>query len=337
MSIYKIIVNKKYDNSLNLDWFSAIFVLMTIAKYISDLLFRYECVIVPNFGGFVTNEISAKVNQSTHTFYAPSKQLTFNTNLQNNDGLLANYIASSENISYSKAIAIIEKEVLALKHILKTEEIELENIGSFCTSKEGKLLFEPYNTVNFLTTSFGLTTYVSPAVQREVYKEKVKQFKTIAPIDTSKQNKLKTPAFIKYAATAAIVFALGSVGWNQYQNIEYKNLVAETEQQQLKVEKTIQEATFVIKNPLPAITLNVTKETFNYHIIAGAFREPENAEKKLQQLIKKGYKAKILGINKWNLTQVAYESFNSRNKAINLLNTIKNTDSKDAWLLVKEY
>ena len=337
MSRYKIIVNKKCDNSLNLDWFSIIFVIMTIAKYIGDLLYRYECVIVPNFGGFVTNEISAKVNQSTHTFYAPSKQLTFNSNLQNNDGLLANYIAASENISYSKAVTVIEKEVLALKAMLKTEEIELENIGSFCTSKEGKLLFEPYNAVNYLTASFGMSSYVSPAVKREVYKEKVRQLETIAPILPSEENKRKTPAFIKYAATAAILFALGSVGWNQYQKIEYNNLVAETEQQQLQVEKKIQEATFVISNPLPAITLNVTKETFNYHVIAGAFREPENAEKKLQQLLKKGFKAKILGINKWNLTQVSYESFNSRNEAINRLNTIKKTDSKDAWLLVKEY
>ena len=77
---------------------------MTLAKYISDLLYRYECVIVANFGGFVTNEISAKVNHFTHTFYAPSKQITFNSHLQNNDGLLANYIASSKNTSYAEAV-----------------------------------------------------------------------------------------------------------------------------------------------------------------------------------------------------------------------------------------
>lgn len=310
---------------------------MTIANYISDLLYRYECVIVPNFGGFVTNEISAKVNHFTHTFYAPSKQLTFNSHLQNNDGLLANYIATSENISYSEAVSTIEKEVATWSISLMNEELELENIGSFHLNSDGKIIFEPTTVINYLTSSFGLSSYVSPAVKRIVYKEKVKQLETIVPILPSEDNKRKTPIFIKYAAAAAIIFALGTVGWKEYQKFEYNNLVAQSNAQQQQVEKTIQEATFVISNPLPTITLNVVKETYNYHIIAGAFREPENAEKKLHQLLEKGFNAKILGINKWNLTQVSYESFNTINDAINMLNKIKKTDSKDAWLLVKEY
>ena len=306
---------------------------MTTANYISDLLYRYECVIVPNFGGFVTNEISAKVNHFTHTFYPPSKQLTFNSHLQNNDGLLANYVAAAKNISYSEALEAIEKEVAEWKLLLTVETIELENIGSFKLNKERKVIFEPTNSFNYLTASFGLDSYVSPAIKRVVFKEKVKQLETFSAEET----KRKTPVFIKYAATAAILFALGTVGWNEYQKIEYKNLVAEAEQQQKKVEKTIQEATFVIANPLPAITLNVAKETYNYHIIAGAFRTPENAEKKLQQLLEKGYNARILGENKWNLTQVAYESFNTEGDAINKMRVIHKTESKDAWLLVKEY
>tara|TARA_R110001583_G_scaffold35585_3_gene118251 strand:- start:63666 stop:64598 length:933 start_codon:yes stop_codon:yes gene_type:complete len=310
---------------------------MRLAKYISDLLYRYECVIVPGFGGFVTNEISAKVNHFTHTFYTPSKQLTFNSNLQNNDGLLVNYIATVENISYSEAVSTVEKQIKNWKRSLTNEELELENIGSFNLSKEGKLIFEPTTVINYLTSSFGLNSYVSPAIKRIAYQEKVKQLETIAPILSSEENKRKTPVFIKYAAAAAIIFALGTVGWKEYQKNEYNNLVAQSKLQQKKVEKTIQEATFVISNPLPTITLNVTKETYNYHIIAGAFREPANAEKKLQQLLQKGFNAKILGVNKWNLTQVAFDSFNSKNEAINKLNTIKKSESKDAWLLVKEY
>jgi len=310
---------------------------MTLANYISDLLYRYECVIVPNFGGFVTNEISAKVNHFTHTFYAPSKQVTFNSHLQNNDGLLANYVATAKSISYSKAVEFINEEVSKWNLQINNTELELENIGTFHLNNEQKIIFEPNNTINYLTSSFGFNSFVSPAVKRIAYKEKVTQLETITPILSSEENKRKTPLFIKYAAAAAIIFALGTVGWKEYQKFEYNNLVAKSEQQQQQVDKTIQEATFVINNPLPTITLNVAKETYNYHIVAGAFREPANAKKKLQQLLEKGFNAQILGVNKWNLTQVAYESFNSRNKAINKLNTIKKTDSQDAWLLVKEY
>ena len=299
-----------------------IFVTMMTANYISDLLYRYECVIVPNFGGFVTNEISAKVNHFTHTFYPPSKQLTFNSHLQNNDGLLVNYVAAAKNISYSEALEVIEKEVVEWKLLMNVEVLELENIGSFKLNKERKLIFEPSNSLNYLSSSFGLGSYVSPAIKRVVYKEKIKQ---LEPFSTE-ETKRKTPIFIKYAATAAILFALGTVGWNEYQKKEYNSLVAQAEQQQKKVEKTIQEATFVIANPLPAITLNVIKETYNYHIIAGAFRTPENAEKKLQQLLEKGYNAKILGVNKWNLTQVAFESFTSEEEAINKMRIIHKTE-----------
>jgi hypothetical protein len=310
---------------------------MTLTKYISDLLYRHECVIVPDFGGFVTNEISAKVNHYTHTFYPPSKQLTFNAHIQHNDGLLANYIASSKSISYSEAILFIEKEVLLWKSTLKQEELELENIGSLVLNSDGNYEFDPTSKVNYLVSSFGLDSYVSPAIKRITYKEKVRELETIAPILPAEETKRKTPAFLKYAATAAIIFAVGSFGWNQYNTFEYNKLVSNAEAQQEKVEKTIQEATFVIKNPLPAITLNVTKQTFNYHVVAGAFREPSNAEKKLQQLLKKGYNARILGVNKWNLTQVSYGSFNSKNEALTSLKKIKESESKDAWLLVKQY
>ena len=73
--------------------------MMTIANYLKDLLYRYDCVIVPNFGGFVTNRISARIDADSNTFYPPTKEVGFNSHLTHNDGLLANYIASSENIS----------------------------------------------------------------------------------------------------------------------------------------------------------------------------------------------------------------------------------------------
>lgn len=305
---------------------------MTLAKYISDLLYRYDCVIVPNFGGFIANKISAKVNHYTHTFYAPTKQLTFNSHLKNNDGLLVNYIAKSQNIPYVKAVSFVESEVAKWQTTLNLEELEIENIGSLHKNENDVIIFEPVYSINYLTSSFGLNTFVSPAVKRLEVKDK-----GVIPIHHAESNKEKTPAFIKYAAAAVLVFALSAVGWKQYQNITYNKLVAQSELQQQKVDKTIQEATFVINNPLPSITLNVAKKTHNYHIIAGAFRNPNNATKKVHQLLKKGYNAKILGINKWNLTQVAYASFDSKREAINKLNVIRRTDSKDAWLLIKEY
>jgi len=311
---------------------------VNLANYISDLLYRYECVIVPDFGGFITNETSAKVNHFTYTFYPPKKQITFNSHLKNNDGLLANYIASVEKIPFSDAVLKIEKEVQSWKQTLINESVEISKIGSLSLNKDKKIIFEPSSSINYLTSSFGLNSFSSPAIKRLEYAEKVRQLEVVSPeVIASERERRKTPLFLKYAATAAILFAVGSFGWNEYNKNQYQNQLLAEQQQQDDVEQKIQQATFVITNPLPAITLNVAKEIKNYHVIAGAFREPQNAEKKVAQLIKKGYDAQILGVNKWNLTQVSYGSFADKYDALKNLRIIKRTVSSDAWLLVQEF
>jgi hypothetical protein len=311
---------------------------MKLSNYISDLLYRYECVIVPNFGGFITNETSAKVNHFTHTFYPPKKQITFNSHLKNNDGLLANYIASVEKIPFNDAVSKIENEIQKWNQTIEKESIEISKIGSLSLNKDKKIVFEPATSVNYLTSSFGLNSFNSPAIKRLQYKEKAAILEPVfVELDNEEKRNRKAPLLLKYAATAAILFAVGSFGWKTYNENQYQNqLLAEQELQQ-SVEKKIQQATFVIENPLPAITLNVTKEVQSYHIIAGAFREPGNAQKKVDQLLKKGYDAQILGVNKWNLTQVSYASFSDRLEALQNLRTIKRTVTSEAWLLVKEF
>ncbi|QNM85206.1 HU-CCDC81 and SPOR domain-containing protein [Polaribacter pectinis] len=301
---------------------------MILANYINDLLYRYDCVIVPDFGGFVTNKIGAKINSDTNTFYPPTKQITFNSLLKHNDGLLANYIASSENISFDKASTAISLSVIKWQNELQSKSVEINNLGFLSLNEENQIVFEPNTAVNYLTTSFGLSSVESSSIKR--YKEQVKPL-----IPAAKTTEKKgVPAFIKYAATAAILLTLGFAGYNGYQQNEQKEVLAN---QQKDLEKKIQSATFVISNPLPTIELNVVKETAKpYHIVAGAFQFPENAQKKVNQLKSKGFDAKVIGVNKWGLTQVTFNSYSDRNDAINNLYKIQDSVSKDAWLLVKK-
>jgi hypothetical protein len=299
---------------------------MILANYITDLLYRYDCVIVPDFGGFVTNKIGAKINSETRTFYPPTKQITFNSLLKHNDGLLANYIASIENISFEKASTAISLAVITWQNELQTNAVKINNLGSLSLSKENQLVFEPNTTVNYLTASFGLTNLESSAITRG---------KAVKPLVVSKkEDKKGIPVFIKYAATAAILLTLGFAGFKGYQQKEQKEAIAKQEK---NLQKKIQSATFIISNPLPTINLNVVKEISKpYHVVAGAFQFPENAKKKVTQLKAKGFNAKIIGVNKWGLTQVSFTSYSDRNDAINNLYKIQNSISKDAWLLVKK-
>ncbi|MDO6674010.1 SPOR domain-containing protein [Tenacibaculum sp. 1_MG-2023] len=300
---------------------------MTLANYINDLLYRYDCVIVPNFGGFVTNKIGARVNTTTHTFYPPKKQLTFNAYLQHNDGLLANYIASSKNISFEEAVAFIAEEVTKWNEKLETTSVTVASVGSLSLNEAKQVVFEPNPTSNFLTESYGLAEVSTPSVER-VKEVTIKSLATTA----TEENKKTIPLYVRRAAAAAVFVGIAYVGWNGVQNQEQQKVLANQEK---AVEKKIQSATFVIDNPLPTINLNVSKEARNFHIIAGAFQEEHNAENKLAELQDKGYDASIVGKNGLGLTQVAFASYATRDEARKALGIIKESVSEDAWLLTK--
>ena len=95
---------------------------MQLSYYISNLLYRYDCVVVPDFGAFLAHKISAEVHENTNSFYPPKKRLSFNAQLQSNDGVLANHISEIEDISYENALSKIAKQVATLKKRLETKE-----------------------------------------------------------------------------------------------------------------------------------------------------------------------------------------------------------------------
>lgn len=310
---------------------------MQLETYISDLLYRYECVTVPEFGSFLTQRVSATIHESTNAFYPPKKRLSFNEQIQKNDGILAHYIADVEKIPFEVASKKIQKRVKALKsYLTEGETISFDAIGELSLNNEGKILFEPSYHLNYLTDAFGLSQFVTPTVTREVYKETVETIENVVPITVTPEKRKARP-YLKYAAVAVVALTLGGFLASNYyvKTINQHNSLAQEEANQ-QLESKIQEATFVIDNPLPAVTLNVKKQYGMYHIIAGAFRVEENSDKKVAELKSKGFDARKIGVNKYGLHQVVYASYEDRLASLEALRTIKKTQSKDAWLLVKK-
>ena len=320
-----------------LDWRCIFFtfVKVKLSTYISDLLYRYECVIIPNFGGFVSNTISAEITDNFKSFHPPSKRLTFNNHLKNNDGLLANYIASVDKMPFKTAMNFIQFEVDEWIDTLRNSDIILDKIGKL--SLEGdNIIFEPQTEINYLTDSYGLSSFVSPEIKRETYIKQVEEIEKKAPILVSQKSK-EAPNYLKYAAIFLLGLSVIGFGGNKlYKDYINKKQVISLQQQQEKQNRTIQEATFIISDPLPSITLNVQTSTRPFHVIAGAFRFPNNAERKVQQLKTLGFNARILGVNKWGLTQVSFESYNNNIEARKGLFVIRQTIAQDAWLLIQD-
>ena len=77
--------------------------------------------------------------------------------------------AGLSELQFVKNIHIIalENEVKEWKLILQNQQsLLLNQIGKLTLNEEGGLLFEPIDTLNYLTDAFGLTSIVSPPVKR---------------------------------------------------------------------------------------------------------------------------------------------------------------------------
>lgn len=333
----------------------SIFVTMKIELYIAQLLYRYQCVTVPGFGAFLTEIQSAQLLESTHSFFPPKKVISFNTHIKNNDGLLANHIAQAEKTSYDYAVSAIEYEVLNWKKSLQeNRSFAIKNVGVLSLNAENNILFTPNEQTNYLAQSFGLTSFVSPAVKREATVVKPEPvFEKPEPVLVAEAIEEEKPVFnfvpetrerspyLKYAAIFVLGLAIaGSVGYPMYQNqIASETVLVETAVQK-KVQRKIQEATFFIQTPIPAVTLSLKSDKevaakMPYHIMAGAFRSENNAQKRYNQLIEKGFKARVLGINKNGLYPVLYGSYSTFAEAEKERKTITETDNPEAWILIE--
>ncbi|MGE5424643.1 MAG: hypothetical protein ACM3N9_04720, partial [Syntrophothermus sp.] len=180
---------------------------MRLENSIEELLFHHDCVIIPRFGGFIGSYASARVHRSSNTFFPPFKSLLFNINLQQNDGLLAHHLSESQKISYDQALIFIEKTVAGWKEVLKEDKkLVLGQIGELIAEEEGNIVFHQNNQVNYLSESFGLASYVSPAVRR-----------TMEAVHVTRQNKIKIPSLMKWAALLALPVGLATwIGFHQY-------------------------------------------------------------------------------------------------------------------------
>ncbi|MBT8236377.1 MAG: SPOR domain-containing protein [Bacteroidia bacterium] len=319
---------------------------MQIEGYIDELLYRYNCVVVPDFGAFLTQRKPARINRISHTLYPPSKTVSFNEQLISNDGLLISYVAQAEKLSYEEMLGRMKDITSEWKSKLKGgERLSIGSAGKLWANTNGKIQFQPNEKVNFLTSSFGLSSIVHTPATREVLKEEVVALEEKVPfiITQEKRETFNFRPYLKYAAVILLAFSTGVTGFRAFENtLSNSTLVHDNAQEQ--VNKHIQEATFFDTKPVELapvkLTVSVTDKEADmssaaHHVIAGAFRVQANADKKIRQLKRKGYDAYYVGTNPYGLHQVAFSGFDNVDEALEFLTRVKRTESRDAWLLSK--
>ncbi len=142
--------------------------MLPINPHICELLASYNCVVVPEWGGFVANRIPARIREDQGRFEPPGRQVMFNPSLQSNDGLLAHKLAIKEAITYQEALVHIREYVLHGKATLQnTGRFEMDQLGIFYLDQEQKMRFQPDDALSILPDAFGLVAFHCDVLKNE--------------------------------------------------------------------------------------------------------------------------------------------------------------------------
>ena len=307
---------------------------MQLSKAINSLLYTNDCVTVPGFGSFILNKFSSVYDEKKGKFYPPSRRVSFNPKIKNNDGLLANFISEKESISYEVAVKNIHNEVISWKKKLNTEPILLDNIGELGYNSDENIIFSPDLDSNHFLGSYGL-----PSIY---YKKQPDLVSTYNESTLKKYNDLKgnssisrVPDFVKYAAALVIIFSTTVFLSNQYEEYNFQNqLILEQENRQKTIQR-VESAVFDFGS-IPAIELEVKVQVNKFHIIAGAFGVKSNADKLYKSLLSKGYNPTKLPLNDKGLIPISFDNFSNRKDAVIALRQLQMSENKDAWIFILE-
>ena len=254
-----------------------------LEKIAKELLIDEDCVIIPEFGGFITHYQSAILEPNKNIILPPGKSVSFNAKLCKNDGLLAQNVAIKTGLNYNEALKAIQQKVHFWENELhKTNYLELDGFGSFILNKEGNLVFNQFNETNFSNTSFGLTNVHASPIERVGLTQR---------IERGLDRKKASPKIIKVirnsSVAAAVILSAIFIGFqltktNANQNLSLGFSPVITSEKNTKI---------VDKKQVDLIKSNenqkennefgkvLTKEDVQCFKDYGHLKEPENLEK----------------------------------------------------------
>lgn len=329
---------------------------MVLYKYVYQLLRTNDCVIIPEFGGFVANYNSAKINFNNQEFFPPSKRIAFNQSLNSNDGLLINHISKFEKLTWQEASKLVSNFVSDLNLQLKNGNVvEFPDLGEFSLNN-GSLIFYPFEINKLLDESYGLTVFTFPMLQKErkiiALHNQLNNSPKLSKKQKTKKSSLK-PLFYTLSSAAVIAGLLTvsyHLGWfdNKQENINHANIISveqsnnktsENNTQQETVElkeivENVSEDSFVETNIDETEVVEVTTvQSHSVYVIAGSFANLENAENLCNKLISDGFEALVLPSNN-NMYRVSLKSFANTETAYSELTDLREQSSNQSlWVL----
>jgi cell division septation protein DedD len=321
---------------------------MRLEKFVLELLYHHDCVVVPQWGGLVANYRAARLNSVSHVITPPSKHIGFNRNLIADDGLLAHHMGLVLGITHAAASQIIFDEMAAAKNQLHTNgRVVWDKIGTFYNDAQGAMQFMPQDQENFLMSSFGLHPIQLKAIRMAppIVQE---------PINIPTQQNGQRWNW-KYAAAALMPLAIaGGLWWAAQQapsqGLNWANINPFAPEQQMATYQPLASTTewrlepehfesvpLQIGTSKPNVTLEEkihsqpNKHSVRFALIGGAFKVKENANKFLTQLKADGFDAQLVQGTS-SIHMVAYGIYDSRQEAARAMENVRAAEGKSAWI-----
>lgn len=160
----------------------------TLAQHIETLLLEHDCVIIPGFGGFISNYEEAQYHtDNENVFMPPHRSIGFNQQLQINDGLLVQSYMSACDASYPAAHLQMEKEIEQMASQLELDgEYDFGAVGKL-TKGLGEIISFDKSSSNIEAPSlFGLDSLSVMPVKSIIEKREIEAKMQAASIGIGK-------------------------------------------------------------------------------------------------------------------------------------------------------
>lgn len=193
-------------------FFTNFAVVNELERHIEILLLSNDCVIVPDFGGFMAHHVDARYDGRDNMFLPPLRTVGFNPQLKMNDSLLAQSYVEAYDISYPEAIDRLANEVAEIRQRLENEgKYEINNIGTIYLNEDGNYTFEPCEAGILTPNYYGLGGFdmLSLSTQENeptVTFEKPNSTNIAENIEINQEEKQAEPVVALQNATANSVF-----------------------------------------------------------------------------------------------------------------------------------
>lgn len=325
---------------------------MNIEKYIRHLLTENRFLIVPGLGAFSLKYKPAQIDEENDEILPPSAEVSFNQEVNHNDGVLAEWIAQNEQISTDEALQkILEFTELLFSKLDYGETVRLSKIGNLFLADNREIKFESSSGELFIPEVYGLEKIslkdniseeedipavpviaeetVSSEPEADIQEEEPKLVLPVQPAASAPEIKRKRRnrwpgilLLLLIIILAALLFFVLNKKKQSEKPVQVKTEIPQKPESPVMVADSVETDVTNVPEPeavaedesVSVLPGQIEPDETKFYLIGGSFQDEKNAEKYIRQMKNKGFEPFHLG-KQGSFYLVGLETFDNKIEA----------------------